>query len=271
MVPVPPLPEQRRIAGALRTIQDAIAAQDNIIAAAREFKRSLMERLFTYGPGRDPAPTKETEIGEIPEHWELVRLGDLARKKITDGVHKTPDYRDHGIPFITVTNLHGGDIDFANCKHISDEEHRHLVLRCKPERGDVLLSKVGTLGRTALINNDVEFSIFVQLALIKPRLERVVPVYLKAVLDSPAMQRQIVHRASRSTMMYIGVGKIAELVTPLPARGEQGGIADVPSSVDAKIAAEEQRKAALEELFRSTLEQLMTGQIRLNAETQSRI
>jgi type I restriction enzyme, S subunit len=67
----PPLPEQRRIAGALRTIQEAIATQEHVIAAARELKRSLMERLFTYGPGADLAPTKEIEFGEVPEHWDI--------------------------------------------------------------------------------------------------------------------------------------------------------------------------------------------------------
>lgn len=66
-----PQPEQRRIAAVLNAIQDAIAAQEDVIAAARAFKRSLMQRLFTYGPGREPAPTKETEIGEIPAHFEL--------------------------------------------------------------------------------------------------------------------------------------------------------------------------------------------------------
>ena len=68
IVPFPPLNEQRRIAHVLSTIQRAIEAQDKVIAAARELKRSLMQRLFTYGPGPEPAPTKITEIGEMPEH-----------------------------------------------------------------------------------------------------------------------------------------------------------------------------------------------------------
>ena len=58
----------------LNAIQDEIAVQDDIIAEAREFKRSLMQRLFTYGAGAEPAETKETEIGEIPAHWEVIDL-----------------------------------------------------------------------------------------------------------------------------------------------------------------------------------------------------
>jgi type I restriction enzyme S subunit len=77
-IPLPRLPEQRRIAHVLSTIQRAIAAQDYLIAAAREVKRSLMQRLFTYGPGLEPAPTKETEFGQVPEHWEIASLETCA-------------------------------------------------------------------------------------------------------------------------------------------------------------------------------------------------
>ena len=75
---LPPMDEQRRIARVLSTIQEAIEKQEAVIAAARELKRSLMQRLFTYGPYAEPAVTKETEIGEIPEHWKLVRLEEIA-------------------------------------------------------------------------------------------------------------------------------------------------------------------------------------------------
>jgi restriction endonuclease S subunit len=66
----------------LSTIQRAKATQEDVIAAAQETKRSLMHRLFTYGPGAEPAPTKETEIGEIPAHWEMVLVGDVFAIKL---------------------------------------------------------------------------------------------------------------------------------------------------------------------------------------------
>ena len=93
-IAIPPLPEQRRIATVLNAIQEAIAAQEDLIAAARAFKRSLMARLFTYGPGRAPAVTKETAIGEIPGHWEVkqisdvfeIRLGKMLSQKAKQGI-----------------------------------------------------------------------------------------------------------------------------------------------------------------------------------------
>jgi type I restriction enzyme S subunit len=80
VIPLPPLDEQRKIAHVLNTLQAEIATQDDVIAAAQEAKRSLMARLFTYGPGPEPAPTKEAEIGEVPEHWDVVHLLAIADK-----------------------------------------------------------------------------------------------------------------------------------------------------------------------------------------------
>jgi type I restriction enzyme S subunit len=82
LLPLPPLPEQKAIARVLSTIQKAIEAQDKIITAAKELKKSLMRHLFTYGPvpvaEAENVPLKETEIGSVPEHWDIVRLDDAA-------------------------------------------------------------------------------------------------------------------------------------------------------------------------------------------------
>jgi type I restriction enzyme S subunit len=109
-IPLPPLPEQRRIAGALHTIQEAIAAQEDVIAAARELKRSLMERVFTYGPGAEPAPTKETEIGEIPEHWEVIELQQLITSGPQNGMYKPASYYGTGTPILRIDAFDCGDI-----------------------------------------------------------------------------------------------------------------------------------------------------------------
>lgn len=106
LIPLPPLVEQRGIARVLNAVQREIAAQEQLITAAREVKRSLMARLFTYGPGAEPARTKETEIGEVPEHWEVVRLGELIKEQVKNGAFVKRDQFGGNVPFLNVADTY---------------------------------------------------------------------------------------------------------------------------------------------------------------------
>ena len=119
---------------------------------------------------------KQTEIGVIPEDWEVVTLSVLCRS-ICDGTHFTPKYVHQGIPFYSVENITAND--FTNTRFISQSEHEKLIKRCKPERGDILMTRItaGIIGDTRILDWDVNASIYVSLALLKLN-ERIVPEYL---------------------------------------------------------------------------------------------
>ena len=257
-IPLPSLPEQRAIASVLGTIQEAKFARQKEIALERERKAALMDYLFSHGTKDEPC--KQTEIGEIPESWEWVRLEEVVRKSIRDGVHQTPTYVEDGVPFITAKDIVGNKICFASCAYISAEEHTTLSKRVKPEVGDVLLTKVGTVGNVALVDTIQQFSIFVQIALIKPKSDKVDSGFLLYALESDMGQKEINRNSAQSTMRFIGVQKISNVRVPIPSLLEQAEISTTLQACDTKIAALEQETARLDELFHAMLEELMTGQ-----------
>ena len=164
---------------------------------------------------------KEEDIPfEIPENWKRVYLGTILNK-LTDGTHRTPKYVMAGVKFVSVKDMSSGNLCLDNTKFITQEEHEELYARCNPERGDILLSKVGTTGVPAIVDTDEIFSLFVSVALLKLNSKCIYNKYLYYVIYSPLVQKQ----ASANTR---GVGNknwvldaIADTVVPLPPLEEQ--------------------------------------------------
>jgi type I restriction enzyme S subunit len=189
-IPLPPLPEQRHIAHVLSTIQQAIAAQDAIIAAARELKRSLMRHLFTYGPGAEPVPTKETEVGEIAEHWEVVKLGRVLHTT-QYGLSLRADHTGT-YPMLRMNNLADGRIDVSDLKYVDLD--RHNFAKFSVHKGDVLFNRTNSyelVGKTAIFDLDGDFVFASYLIRIVPDLTRLLPEYLNYYLNWDHTQRRL--------------------------------------------------------------------------------
>ena len=124
-IPLPPLPEQQRIAAVLSAVQEAKEKTEEVIKAARELKKSLMHHLFTYGavPVGDVGDVvlKETEIGAVPEEWEVMRLGDVA-KIVSGGTpsRKKTEYWNGKIPWVKTGEVNYNIITKTNEKQIPD-------------------------------------------------------------------------------------------------------------------------------------------------------
>ncbi|NLL02605.1 MAG: DEAD/DEAH box helicase family protein, partial [Mollicutes bacterium] len=154
--------------------------------------------------------------------WPILTLDELCHK-ITDGTHKTPDYKQEGIPFLRVTDLTNSN---ESKKFISRKEHEELIARCKPEKGDVLLSKNGTIGVAKAIDWDYEFSIFVSLALLKPDKKRIYPKYLELYLNSDGGQAQAKAHSKSGTVTNLHLIEIKQFKIPLPPLSKQKELAE---------------------------------------------
>ncbi|NJC43703.1 UNVERIFIED_ORG: type I restriction enzyme S subunit [Xanthomonas campestris] len=163
----------------------------------------------------------EDQPFELPAGWEWAGTATLTLL-ITDGTHHTPTYTSSGVPFISVKDIDGSTISFENCKFISQEEHAAINARCNPELGDILLCRIGTLGRPTIVDTKNPFSLFVSVGLLKLPKSIEISRYFHCVLSSPLMYRQYDQiKAGGSHTNKLNLGDIPRLYVPVPPLVEQ--------------------------------------------------
>ncbi len=261
-IPLPPVPEQEciveRIESLFTQLDVGIAGLMRVQEALKRYKATVLKtacegRLIPQNSSDEPSiellkkfkivPFEEDGLSRLPDGWCWVTINNLA-SKVTDGTHKTPQYVEDGIPFISVNNISfNGVINFLKTKFISLEEHNDLYKRCNPEKGDVLLTKVGTIGLTAVVSTDTVFSLFVNTALIKPINEIVDSNFLAFALRFGFLSNIYEAQISGSTQKFIGTTKIGKLYIPLPPLVEQH-----------RIVAEIERRLSVVQELEQTIE-----------------
>ncbi|MDA3556355.1 restriction endonuclease subunit S [Acinetobacter sp. AOR15_HL] len=156
----------------------------------------------------------------IPSTWIWTSL-DALTSKIVDGTHHTPKYIENGIPFISVKDIYEGKIDFSNTKYISEIEHTELSKRCNVEKGDLLITKSGTIGRTAIVNTSNEFSLFVSVALLKPASKNVNMEFINIALQKWVNEIDVSSRIVGSAIKNLHLRDMRVLAIPFPPLQEQ--------------------------------------------------
>lgn len=232
-IPVPPLSEQQRIVSRL----DAAFSHIDELKANAEKQLSEARALFQ----------KSLDKALCNKRWRQYTLNELCIQ-ITDGTHKTPHYTDKGVPFLSVKNVTSGYIDMNNTRYISEDEHRELIKRCKPEFGDILYTKVGTTGVAKVIDVKKEFSIFVSLALLKIKKELVSNKFLEYVLNSPYVYKQSQKLTSGAANRNYLLNDIKKVELYIPHLSEQQRIVERLDALSAHVRElEENQKKIISE------------------------
>ena len=238
-IPIPPLPEQQKIAQFLdqetSKIDKLITKKERLIELLKEKRTALISHAVTKGLNPD-VPMKDSGVewlGKIPEHWKVKRLKFLTRQ-IIDGTHFTPTYAVEGVPFLRVTDIQESVINFEQVKLIPESEHKELIKRCNPEKGDLLLSKNGTIGVPRIVDWNHKFSIFVSLCLIKVR--KLLSVhYSYYFFLSHEIKSQMSYGTKTNTVMNLHLDKIREFIFTFPPLPEQQKIAQFLDRETSKI------------------------------------
>jgi len=267
-IPLPSLPIQQKIVNVLDTIQEAVEIQEKIIEKTKELKKSMMADLFKYGgPSfRKERKLKKTEIGEIPEDWEVVSLGDANLFEIKGGkrLPKGHNFADNKTPYpyIRVVDFKNGTVDISNLKYLTLEDYK-ILKNYFITKNDVYFSIAGTIGLVGLIPDELNGAILTENAakIIIKNSDWVDKRFVAIFLSFFGGQNQIKALTSKSTQPKLGLYRIEQIKLPLPPLPEQQEVVEILQTIDQKIEIEKRKKELYEELFRTMLNKIMDKQI----------
>lgn len=262
-VPLPPLPEQKKITHILSTVQRAIEAQERIIQTTTELKKALMHKLFTEGLRHEPQ--KETEIGPVPESWEVVPLGSLA--KVGNG--STPKrankaYWEGGtIPWLNSTRIHDRFITTAD-QFVTPQAVKECHLpRVTPNSLLIAITGQGkTLGNSAITR--IETCINQHLAYAQFHSPKIVPDFVLWFMQTRYDYLRAIAHGGGSTKGALTCGFLKTLSIPVPSRADQEEISTTFQTLDDKQEWAARKQAALQEVLRTLLHELMNAKIRVH-------
>jgi type I restriction enzyme, S subunit len=133
----------------------------------------------------------------------------------------TPTYVQSGVPFIFVKDIYDRQVHFDSCKYISMAEHLELARRCAPTLGDVLITKSGTIGRTAIVRTSDPFSLFVSVALIRPASDEIRSEWLEIVLRAWLQRTNVTNDVKGTAIKNLHLEDIRALPVPIPPVEDQ--------------------------------------------------
>ncbi len=261
-VPHPDIDEQRDIVRALARVRDAMKLHDRSTSLAQDLKRAAMRALFTKGLRGEAQ--KETEIGPVPESWEVVSIGSVATNtQYGLSVRGKPS---GAYPILRMNCQEDGKVHYRNLQFVDVDESTFETFRLRP--GDLLFNRTNSIelvGRMAIIE-DARDAVFASY-LVRVSLDdaQCLPAYLNYFMNWPSTQDEIKKLASRAVgQANINASKLRTVLFPLATIAEQREIVAVLDSIDRKIDLHRRKRAVLDELFKALLHKLMTGKIRVS-------
>ena len=263
-LPLPPLPEQKKIAHILSTVQRAIEAQERIIQTTTELKKALMRKLFTEGLRNEPQ--KQTEIGLVPESWQVVELESTG--EVVYGIQASVANNIVPIGTRILTNknitLDGGfNFEKINYFELTTKRHRATIL----QQGDILFNwRSGSkyhVGKTAYFDLEGEWVHSSFILRIRPNPE-INGRFLFYYFNHLREDEYFVKLQTYAINAKFNKSAVNALPTVVPSRDKQDEVASVLDTAQKKIDSANRRLATLQTLFHTFLHELMTAKTRVH-------
>ena len=261
LIAIPTIKEQKKIASILSTVDKQIDNVDALIEKNKELKKGLMQTLLTKGIGH--TKFKKTEIGEIPEEWEVKKVEDICEvkggKRLPKGYQLEDE--DNAFPYIRVADMYMGGIKQDDIKYVP-RDIVDKIKNYKISKDDLFISVAGTLGIVGQVPDELDGANLTENAdkLCNIQINK---LYLMKVLQSNIIQSIIEAEQTKSAQPKLALTRIKEFLIPIPSDREQVKIASILVEVDEKINVYENKKNKLEMLKKGLMQKLLIGKIRV--------
>ena len=263
-LPVPHPEEQKAIASTLSDMDELLASLDRLIAKKRDLKQATMQQLLTGKKrlleSKSKAKFKDTDIGQIPEEWDLCEVSEVTEAH-KQGYYTKDAYVDNGIRLVRITDLHNPEIDYEAMPmlHISSRDFEQY----KISRGDFLFARSGAIGRYGIVEDDINAVFGSYIIRFNFKEERVLNNFFGYLFETQIVWRQLLSITQGSSNININANNIKALKIPLPDLEEQATIAQILGDIDTELTALQTRRAKTQALKQAMMQQLLTGQTRL--------
>lgn len=206
-----------------------------------------------------PSAFQESELGEIPEGWEVKRTEEIS--EVRDGTHDSPKRCKTGFPLITSKHISDGKISTEEAYLISEEDYKKVNMRSKVDTNDILLTMIGTVGNAALVmDEEIRFAIK-NIGLFKTSNNPKFSIFVFLSLKSENLQSHIFSRLAGTTQKYISLGELRKIQVVTPNNYILKSFNDLVSPFFACIKNGISSRQNLEKIRDSLLPKLLSGEI----------
>jgi len=267
-IPLPTLPEQKKIAEILSTVDQSLEKTTKVLEEAEKLKKALVLTFFKKGINHKKF--KMSELGDIPNEWEIVKFSDVIdviKRGPFGGSIKKEIFVNDGYKVYEQKNVIGNNFSLGN--YYIDENKYGELKAFSIRNNDILLTAAGTIGKVALVPSNIRPGIINQ-ALIKitPNNKKIIPRYMYELLLTDSFKNKISGRSHGATMKNISsVKEIKSIKMPLPPIIEQKKIVEILETVNQKVLILKNRIKRMTKLKKGLMNDLLTGQKRVRLES----
>jgi type I restriction enzyme S subunit len=263
-IKLPPKDEQQKIAKILTSVDEVIEKTQAQIDKLKDLKTGMMQELLTSGINH--TKFKDSPVGRIPAMWEVVKMDSICTK-ITDGEHQTPKRTSEGYFLLSARNIRDGYIALHNVDFVPEIEYQRTSKRVLPKQGDILISCSGSIGRVAVVPENLKFSMVRSVAILQPKQDLINSQFLAYQVSSTKIQAQIEKSLSQSAQANLFQAPIKALDVLIPPLREQSKIANIVKSIDGDIRYKSRKLDAVKNMKKALMQDLLTGKVRVKTES----